>query len=56
MGKAIAPLAEVQTYSNELKSMTAGAGSYAMDYSHDEITPPNIQAEVVAAYKPHEDD
>ncbi len=54
--RAIAPLAELQNYSNELKSMTAGAGSYAMDYSHDEITPPNIQAEVVAAYKPHEDD
>ncbi len=54
--RAVAPLSELQNYSNELKSLTAGAGSYAMDYSHDEITPPNIQAEVIAAYKPHEDD
>jgi elongation factor G len=54
--RASAPLSELQTYSNELKSMTAGAGSFSMDYSHDERTPPNIQAEVVAAYKPHEDD
>jgi elongation factor G len=50
--KAIAPLAELQNYSNELKSMTGGAGSYSMDYSHDEPTPPQVQAAVMAAYKP----
>jgi translation elongation factor EF-G len=33
--------------------MTGGAGSYSMEYSHDEQTPPNVQAQVVAAYKPH---
>ncbi len=46
------PLAEVQTYSSTLKSMTGGAGSFTMDYSHDERTPPNVQAEVVKAYQP----
>lgn len=51
--KAQAPLAELQNFSNELKSMTAGQGSFTMDYSHDERTPPHIQSEVVAAYKPH---
>lgn len=51
------PLAEVMTYSSQLKSMTAGAGSYTMEYSHDEQTPPNVQANVVALYKPdHSDD
>ncbi len=50
--RAQAPLAELQNYSNELKSMTGGAGSYTMDYSHDEHAPPHIQQEVVAAYKP----
>ncbi len=50
--KAHAPLGELQNYSNELKSMTGGAGTYAMEYSHDERTPSNIQATVVAAYKP----
>ncbi len=53
---AEAPLAEVMTYANQLKSMTGGAGSYAMEYSHDERTPPNVQAEVVKAYKPRDDD
>lgn len=54
---AIAPLGELQNYSNELKSMTAGSGSYAMDYSHDEATPGNIQQQLVAAFKPqHEED
>ena len=54
--RATAPLGEVQNYSNELKSMTGGAGSYIMDYSHDERTPAHVQKEVVAAFKPHEDD
>ncbi len=53
---AEAPLAEVSSYSNQLKSMTGGAGSYAMEYSHDEPTPPNVQAGVVAAFKPKEDE
>ena len=56
MVTAEAPLAEVMTYSSQLKSMTGGAGSYSMEYSHDEPTPPNIQAEVVKAYKPKEDE
>lgn len=53
---AEAPLAEMMTYSSQLKSMTGGAGSYAMEYSHDERTPPNVQQAVVAAYKPHEEE
>ncbi|HMN95441.1 MAG TPA: elongation factor G [Phycisphaerales bacterium] len=54
--KAEAPLSEVMTYASTLKSMTGGVGSYTMEYSHDEQAPPNIQASVVAAYKPHSDD
>ncbi len=50
--RAVAPLGELQNYSNELKSMTAGQGSFSMDYSHDEHTPPHVQQEVIAAYKP----
>lgn len=51
--KAIAPLSELQNYANELKSMTGGAGTFTMDYSHDERTPPQVQQQVVAAFKPH---
>jgi elongation factor G len=53
---AEAPLAEVMTYSSQLKSMTGGAGTYSMEYSHDEPTPPNVQAEVVKAWKPKDDE
>ena len=51
--KAVAPLSELQNYSNELKSITGGAGAYSMDFSHTEQTPAHLQAEVVAAFKPH---
>ena len=54
--KAEAPLSEVMTYSAQLKSMSGGAGSYSMEYSHDEPTPPNVMAEVVAKYNPQDDD
>jgi len=53
---AEAPLAEVMSYANQLKSMTGGTGSYAMEYSHDEKTPPQVQQAVIAAYKPHADE
>ncbi len=53
---AVAPLGEVMTYANSLKAMTQGTGSYSMEYSHDDPTPANVQAEVVASYKPKADD
>ena len=51
--RATAPLSEMMNYSGQLKSMTAGLGSFVMDYSHDELAPPDVQAAIVAAYKPH---
>lgn len=54
--RAVVPLGEIQNYSSELKSMTGGAGTYTMDYSHDEYTPPHIQSAVVAAFKPKADE
>lgn len=51
--KAEAPLSELQNYSTMLKSMTGGAGSYTMDFSHTEQTPPNVQQEVMAAFAGH---
>ncbi len=53
---AEAPLAEVMSYAASLKAMTQGTGSYTMEYSHDEPAPAHIQAEVVAAYKPREEE
>ncbi len=42
------PLAEIQRYSNDLRSMTAGRGVYTMEFSRYERVPANIQAEIVA--------
>ncbi|MFC1759591.1 elongation factor G, partial [Planctomycetota bacterium] len=54
--KATAPLSELQSYSTQLKSISAGAGSFNMEYSHDEPTPPHVQQEVVAAHRSEESD
>lgn len=51
------PLAEVQRYSNDLRSMTGGRGVYTMEFSRYERVPANIQAELVAkAEKQKEED
>jgi elongation factor G len=51
--RASAPLGELQNYSNQLKSMTGGTGSYTMEYDHDEPTPAHIQQDVISAFKGH---
>ena len=53
---AQAPLGELQNFSTELKSITGGTGSYTMEYSHDELTPPHIQQEVINSFEGHGDD
>jgi len=50
--EAEAPLSEVMSYTNQLKSITGGTGSYEMEYSHDEKTPANVQADVIKSFKP----
>jgi len=47
--KAQAPLAEVMQYNSQLRSVTAGQGSYSMELSHYEPVPSNVQAQIVAA-------
>ncbi|HEX8522835.1 MAG TPA: elongation factor G [Tepidisphaeraceae bacterium] len=50
--KAQAPLAEVMQYQSQLKSVTGGQGSFAMEFSHYEPVPPQVQQHIVAQYKP----
>ncbi len=45
--KAKAPLAEVLRYATDLKSMTAGQGSFTMEFESYEIVPPNVQQTIV---------
>ena len=52
---AHAPLAEVATYANTLKSMTRGTGSFVMEYSHDDLAPALVQQQLISAWKPHHD-
>jgi elongation factor G len=51
--KAQVPLSEVANYNSQLKSVTGGQGSYSMELSHYEPTPPNIQMQVIEQYKKH---
>ena len=45
---ARAPLAEVTRYAAQLGSITQGQGSYAMEFSHYETVPANVQQQIVA--------
>ncbi len=46
---ATVPLAEMQRYTTDLRSMTGGRGLFSMEYSHYEVVPSHIAAEVIAA-------
>jgi elongation factor G len=50
--KAMVPLAEVAQYNSQLRSVTGGQGSYAMELSHYDVVPPNIQQEIIKQHKP----
>ncbi len=45
------PLAEVQTYSSQLQSITAGEGYFTMEFSHYDFVPPNVADKIVKAAK-----
>ena len=47
--QAQAPLAEVMQYNSQLRSVTGGQGSYAMELSHYEPVPGNVQQQIIAA-------
>lgn len=53
---ASVPLSELDSYQSQLKSMTGGAGSYSLTFSHYDPVPAKTQKELIAAYKPKEDD
>jgi elongation factor G len=43
------PLAEMQRYTTDLRSMTGGRGMFEMDFSHYQELPPHLAEEVIAA-------
>jgi len=44
---AFVPLATMFSYSTALRSATQGRGTYAMEFDHYEVLPPNLAAEIV---------
>ena len=46
--EAQVPLAEVLRYAIDLKSLTQGRGSYTVEFSHYEETPPHISQKIIA--------
>ncbi|QND81792.1 elongation factor G [Pseudoxanthomonas mexicana] len=54
--KAQVPLAELEGYAAELKSMTAGRGRYSLDFSHYEPVPTAVQQKLMEAYRPRHDE
>jgi len=49
--KAQVPLAEVLTYEPSLRSLTAGKGSFAIEFSHYEEVPSHVAQKVIDEYK-----
>jgi len=49
---AQAPLSELEHFPARLKSLTAGHGSYTLEFSHYEAAPPPLQLKLVAAFRP----
>ncbi|MDH3592012.1 MAG: elongation factor G [Planctomycetota bacterium] len=45
--KCTAPLAEMQTYSTQLRSITGGQGSFSMDFSHYDVVPANEAQKII---------
>ena len=41
----------MQTYSTQLRSITAGAGTYSMEFSRYGVVPPNVTQGVIAKAK-----
>jgi elongation factor G len=46
---ALVPLAEMQRYTTDLRSMTGGRGVFTMEFSHYEVVPAHIAQEVINA-------
>jgi elongation factor G len=53
---AEAPLREVTTYARTLSSMTGGQGSYTMEFKHYDVMPSNVQHDIMAKSKMHEEE
>jgi elongation factor G len=49
---ASAPLAELNDYAGKFKSLTAGHGTFSLEFSHYEPAPAKLQSELAGQWKP----
>ena len=49
--RATVPLAEVMTYSTELRSITGGEGDFSIEPSHSDVVPAHTAQQIVAKHK-----
>jgi elongation factor G len=50
------PLSEINSYQSQLKSITGGAGSFTIEFSHYDPVPARKQQELVAEFHPKEEE
>ena len=53
---ALAPLSELESFPSRLKSLTAGHGSYTLEFSHYANAPAQLQERLIAAHKPQQEE
>ena len=53
---AQAPLSELESFPSRLKALTAGQGSYTLEFSHYEPAPAPLQQRLVAQHRPAADE
>jgi elongation factor G len=51
--RALVPLAEMLTYSAQLKSLTGGRGDFTMQFDHYDTVPAQLQEKVISETKKH---
>jgi elongation factor G len=54
--KARVPAREVLTYPTVLHSLTSGEGSFTAHFDDYDVVPANVQQEIMAEFKPHDED
>jgi len=47
----LVPMSELGNYQSRLKSVTGGAGSYSIAYSHYEPVPPPVQQQLISEFR-----
>lgn len=54
--KAKVPLSELYKYSTQLRSLTSGRGMFAMNFSHYEEVPKEVEGKIIEEYQKHKEE